>query len=46
MVNRSVLNSHIANAGFEGNESSLWVLQYVLRPMMDFLLRMFGLRKY
>jgi NAD(P)-dependent dehydrogenase (short-subunit alcohol dehydrogenase family) len=46
LVDRSVLNSHIANAGFEGNESSLWVLNTVLRPLMDFLLRMFGLRKY
>ena len=46
LVSRSVLGSHAANAGFEGNESSLWVLNTVLKPMFDFILRMFGLRNY
>lgn len=50
MVERSQLNSHVANAGFEregeSGQASLWVLTYVLKPMMDFLMRMFGLKKY
>jgi hypothetical protein len=34
--------------GFEGESgrNSLFVLNYILKPMMDFFLRMLGLRKY
>lgn len=48
MVERSVPDSHVANKGFEGESgrNSLFVLNYFLKPLMDFLLRMFGLRKY
>jgi NAD(P)-dependent dehydrogenase (short-subunit alcohol dehydrogenase family) len=48
LVQRSVPDSHIANKGFEGESgrNSLFVLNYILKPMMDFFMRMLGLKKY
>lgn len=44
MINRSVLDSHVAKHGMGTNEQ--FVMMYFLRPFVDFFLRMFGFRQY
>lgn len=44
LVDRSVIGCHVANAGMGKEEQ--WVMAFILRPLMDFLLRMFGMRRY